>query len=76
MDGTVLDNPTLYRQPVRSLIYLTITHLDISYAVHLVSQFMSAPRTTHYAAILHILRYVKGTLFHGLHFSTHSPLIL
>uniref|UniRef100_A0A2N9ICW1 Integrase catalytic domain-containing protein n=1 Tax=Fagus sylvatica TaxID=28930 RepID=A0A2N9ICW1_FAGSY len=42
----------------------------------LVSQFMSAPRSTHYAAILRILRYLKGTLFHGLHFSAQSSLTL
>jgi hypothetical protein len=33
---------------------------------------MSAPQSTHYAAVLRILRYVKGTMFHGLHFSSHS----
>ncbi|KAA8550319.1 hypothetical protein F0562_002003 [Nyssa sinensis] len=59
-----------------NLIYLTVTRPDISYAVHLVSQFMSAPRSTHYAAVLRILRYVKGTLFHGLHFSSCSSLEL
>ena len=37
---------------------------------------MSAPRLTHYAAVLRILRYLKGTIFHDLHFSTQSPLIL
>ena len=37
---------------------------------------MSAPRSTHYAVVLRILRYLKGTLFHGLHFSAQSPLIL
>ena len=37
---------------------------------------MFAPQLTHYAAILRILRYLKGTLFHGLHFSAQSPLIL
>jgi hypothetical protein len=37
---------------------------------------MTTPRSVHYAAILHILRYVKGTLFHGLHFSSHSSLDL
>jgi hypothetical protein len=37
---------------------------------------MSAPRFTHYAAVLRILRYVKGTMFHGLHFSSHSSLEL
>jgi hypothetical protein len=71
-----LPDPTLYRQLVGSLVYLTVTRPDISYAVHQVSQFMSAPRSTHYAAILRILRYLKGTLFHGLHFSAQSSLTL
>ena len=75
-DGTPLPDPTLYRQLVGSLIYLTITRPDIAYAVHLVNQFMSAPRSTHYAAVLRILRYIKGTLFHGLHFSGDSSLDL
>ncbi|GFY82953.1 hypothetical protein Acr_02g0011930 [Actinidia rufa] len=61
---------------VGSLIYLTVTHPDIAHAVHLVSQFMSAPCSTHYATVLRILRYVKGTLFHGLHFSSQSSLQL
>uniref|UniRef100_A0A2N9IYY0 Integrase catalytic domain-containing protein n=1 Tax=Fagus sylvatica TaxID=28930 RepID=A0A2N9IYY0_FAGSY len=30
----------------------------------------------HYAAVLRILRYLKGTLFHGLHFSSQSSLTL
>ena len=76
MDGTLLDDPTLYRQLVGSLVYLTVTRPDISYAVHIVSQFLSAPRSHHYAAVLRILRYIKGTLFHGLHFSAHSSLEL
>ncbi|GAV82123.1 hypothetical protein CFOL_v3_25576, partial [Cephalotus follicularis] len=53
-------------------IYLTVTRPDITYVVHLVSQFMSAPRTTHFSAVLRILRYIKGTLFHDLHFSSET----
>lgn len=49
---------------------------DISYVVHQVSQFMAAPRSTHFSAVLRILRYLKGTLFHGLHLSSLSPLEL
>ena len=37
---------------------------------------MAAPRSLHYAAVLRILRYLKGTLFHGLHFSFQSSLTL
>ena len=31
---------------------------------------------THYAAVLRILRYLKGTLFHDLFYSAQYPLIL
>jgi hypothetical protein len=37
---------------------------------------LSAPRSTHYDVALRILRYVNGTLFQGLHFSSHSSLEL
>ena len=40
------------------------------------SQYLFAPRSTHYAVVLHILRYLKGTFFYGLFYSTQSPLIL
>ncbi|RVW75220.1 Retrovirus-related Pol polyprotein from transposon TNT 1-94 [Vitis vinifera] len=41
-----------------------------------VSQYLSAPRSTHYAVVLRILRYLKGTFFHGLFYSAQSPLVL
>ena len=33
---------------------------------------MVAPRSTHYAIVLRILQYIKGALFHGLHFFAQS----
>ena len=61
---------------VGGLVYLTVTHPDISYAVHQVSQYLFAPRSTYYAAVLCILRYLKATLFHGLFYSAQSPFVL
>ena len=46
--GKPLSNPSLYRCLVGSLVYLTVTHPDISYTIHHVSQYLSAPRLTHY----------------------------
>jgi hypothetical protein len=48
---------TLYRQLVGSLIYLTTTRPDISFAVNMVSRFMSEPKELHWKAIKRILRY-------------------
>uniref|UniRef100_A0A2N9H8A2 Integrase catalytic domain-containing protein n=1 Tax=Fagus sylvatica TaxID=28930 RepID=A0A2N9H8A2_FAGSY len=57
------------------LHYLTFTRPDISFAVHQVCQYMAAPTTTHLSAAKRILRYIKGTLFHGIAF-TPGPLTL
>ncbi|XP_028051866.1 uncharacterized protein LOC114256413 [Camellia sinensis] len=40
LDGDLLSNATLYRQLVGNLVYLTVTHPDVAYDVHLVSQHM------------------------------------
>ena len=71
-----MSNPYLYKRLVGNLVYLTVTRPDISYAVHQVSQYQSAPRSTYYATVLRILRYLKGTFFHGLFYSAQSPLVL
>ena len=67
--GKPLFNPSLYRNLVDSPVYLTITRPDISYAIYQVSQYLSTPQLTHYVAVLHILRYLKGNLFYGFFYS-------
>ena len=67
--GKPLSNPSFYKHLVGSLVYLTVTRPDISYTVHQVSQYLSTPRSTHYAAVLRIFRYLKDTLFHDLFYS-------
>ncbi|XP_020593593.1 uncharacterized protein LOC110033819 [Phalaenopsis equestris] len=75
-DGVPLSDPTLYRTLVGSLVYLTITRPNISYVVHVVSQFVASPTTVHWAAVLRILRYLRGTQFQSLLFPTSSSLEL
>ncbi|XXG61103.1 hypothetical protein AAC387_Pa04g2840 [Persea americana] len=75
-EGDLLSDPTSYRQLVGSLIYLTITRPDISYAVNLMSQFMTAPRHLHLAAVRRIIRYLIRTPSRGLFFPSNNPLTL
>lgn len=70
--GELLEDPTLYRKLVGSLIYLTITRPDISYVVHTVSKFMQAPRHLHLSAVRRIIRYILGTSSRGLFFPAGS----
>ena len=56
LDGEPMSDATRYRQLVGSLNNLTVTRLDISHAMGMVSKFMDAPRSVHYAAILRILQ--------------------
>uniref|UniRef100_A0A453HZ26 Reverse transcriptase Ty1/copia-type domain-containing protein n=3 Tax=Aegilops tauschii subsp. strangulata TaxID=200361 RepID=A0A453HZ26_AEGTS len=74
-DGELLSDPTRYRHLVGSLVYLAVTRPDISYPVHILSQFVSAPTSVHYSH-LHVLRYLRGTISHRLFFPRSSSLQL
>uniref|UniRef100_A0A2N9GP84 Integrase catalytic domain-containing protein n=1 Tax=Fagus sylvatica TaxID=28930 RepID=A0A2N9GP84_FAGSY len=74
-EGDPLPDPHGYRSLVGALHYLTFTRPDISFSVHQVCQYMSAPTTVHLAAAKRILRYLQGTLHHGIAF-TPGPLHL
>ena len=75
-DGDLLPDPQPYRRRVGSLVYLTITRPDISYAVNLVSQFMTAPRHLHLVAVKRIIRYLLRTIPRGLYYPKDNPLHL
>ena len=46
-EGSVFEDPTKYRKLVQSLIYLTTTHPDITFAVGILSRFMHQPCEGH-----------------------------
>ncbi|GJW14586.1 uncharacterized mitochondrial protein-like protein [Tanacetum coccineum] len=50
-----LRNPSLYHKIVGSLVYFTVTRPSSAYVVHIVCQFVGAPTTVHWAAVLQIL---------------------
>lgn len=73
-DGEKIINPTEYRSLAGALQYLTFTRPDITYGVQQICHFMHDPRTPHLNAHKRILRYVQGTLTHGLQMVRSSSL--
>jgi hypothetical protein len=74
-DTPLVDN-TLYKQLVGSLLYLTHSRPDLSYAVGAVSIFMQEPHELHWKSAKRILRYIQGTITFGIHYATDSTLDL
>ena len=61
-EGEILENPTMQRKTVGSLIYMSITRPDLNYTVDLESQFMQLPMNSHLDAMRCTLEYVRVTL--------------
>uniref|UniRef100_A0ACD6AV42 Uncharacterized protein n=1 Tax=Avena sativa TaxID=4498 RepID=A0ACD6AV42_AVESA len=59
---------TQYRRLVGSLRYLAHTRPDLAFSIGYVSRFMQRPTTEHQQAVKRIVRYVAGTLDHGLYY--------
>ncbi|XP_042056507.1 secreted RxLR effector protein 161-like [Salvia splendens] len=57
--GEFLEDKAKYRRLVGKLIYLTVTRLDISFDVGLVSHFLDKPKQVHWDAVIRILQYIK-----------------
>ncbi|KAG7555929.1 hypothetical protein ISN44_As11g020140 [Arabidopsis suecica] len=72
--GPELADPQTYRRLVGRLIYLLATRPDLTYAIHVLSQFMTTPREEHWLAALKVVRYLKGTLGQGILLRSDSPL--
>ncbi|KAE8658445.1 Ethylene-responsive transcription factor RAP2-13 [Hibiscus syriacus] len=64
--GSPLIDPKEYRSLVGSLLYACHTRPDIAYNVNKLAQFMHALCEHHLSAVKRVLRYLNGTLDHGL----------
>ena len=65
-DGDLLADVSQYRRLVGKLNSLIATRPDISFAMSVVNQFLQAPRTPHWHAMIRILRYLKCAPGKGL----------
>ena len=74
--SSVLDEPahdvTSYRQIVGALQYCTLTRPEIAYSVNQLCQHLYSPTALHWKLTKRVLRYLKGTIDHGLYFTKGS----
>ncbi|GJV81767.1 integrase [Tanacetum coccineum] len=65
-DMTSYSNPVKYRQVVGCSQYVTLSRPDIAFPVNKVCQYMHAPTENHWSVVKRILRYLHGTVEHGM----------
>lgn len=66
--GRELEDATMCRKIIGSLIYLSLTRSDIAFVVGVLSRYMKIPRKPHLDAIHIIMRYIKTTFNYGVRF--------
>ncbi|XP_019252634.1 PREDICTED: uncharacterized protein LOC109231425 [Nicotiana attenuata] len=66
VDDAELQEAGSYQKLIGKLFDLTITRLDISFAVQVLSQFMQHPNESQMEAALRVIKYVKGSPSLGL----------
>ena len=76
VDGSATVDSTQFRKIMGNLQYLSLTRLDISFAVNKFSQYMHKPTTNHWTATKRLLRYLKQTIFYGVQLHQAGPSVL
>ncbi|KAL2244191.1 UNVERIFIED_CONTAM: hypothetical protein Sindi_0537100 [Sesamum indicum] len=74
LDARETSTPFSPGRLVGHLFYLGFTRPDVSFTVQQLSLFLQRPRTSHWDAAMHILRYLKGSPSHIT--TAFSPLFL
>ena len=65
-----------YAKIIGSLLHLmNFTRLDIAYAMCRLSKYAHCPSNGHWTTLLRVLRYLRGTMNYGIHYSGFSNCI-
>lgn len=75
-DNEMFDQPTHNRSIIGGLQYLTLSKLDLAFAVNKLSHFLQSPTMDHWTDCKRVLRYVKGTLQHEFFLQNRSIFLL
>ena len=70
--GLVLTNLTECRQLVGAQMFLVNSRLDVSFAMNTLSQHMVEPHHIHWIGAKNLLRYLQGTINHGMRYTIKS----
>ncbi|XP_049414661.1 uncharacterized mitochondrial protein AtMg00240-like [Solanum stenotomum] len=71
-----LENIGRYQRLVGRVLYLTKTKVDMFFAVHVLSQFMHAPKESHMEETLRVVKYIKASPGLGLFMPAQSSELL
>eukprot|EP00253_Pinus_taeda_P007774 PITA_07774 len=72
----ILRNATKYRQLVGALMFLVNSHPYIRFVVNTLSQHMVEPHHSHWIGAKNMLRYLRGTITHGLRYTVGDVRLL
>jgi hypothetical protein len=65
------------QQAIGMLTYLVLhTRPDIAFTVNVLAQFVSCPTQAHWSLVKHLMQYLRGTLFLGIHFVSSREMLL
>ena len=66
---------SLYRSMIESLLYLTVSRPDITFAVGVCARYQAQPKASHLMQVKRIIKYISGTSDYGIlytHYTTSS----
>ena len=75
LDSNLID-PTMYRQMIGSLMYLTNIRPDVCFTVNTLRKFLTDMRHVHLISTKHILRYLRGTIYYRLKYEANQKINL